>query len=416
MNKSTANKLLIGSLAFSLSFGLTSEYASAADTSFINRMSEQYVAFEKKHRDTYNSYLRDERHLYDTYRNQMTSVFQKLLQHARADLDEMTSILGNDIQQLKQSYNENSDAFRDYVRTTDKDRAGDPMDLYEDTMDPDNAGGPMDLFEDSLDPDSAGDAMDLYGDTLDPDSAGDAMDLYEDDVNPDSAGGIMDLIGDESSIDSAGSIMDRYEDGDITKDEAEKRMAGALAKAEADMSKRIGDTRKAVQKRKNGSLQAIRDAWLNVKNAIMQQREKTIAEVSEARKKLTGTGIEFKPLILEDWITVVVDGDYMIFEQPPVVISGSTLVPMRAIFEKLGAEVLWKASNKSVTAKKGGTSIWLQIDNGTAKIKNKDQALEAAPRMLNGSTMVPLRFVSEALGAKVRWDDKLKTITITSAS
>lgn len=416
MNRRTTNKLLIGSLAFSLSFGLTSHYASAADTSFINRMSEQYAAFEKKHRDTYNRYLREERHLYDTYRNQMTSVYNNLLQLARADLEEMTKILENDIRQLKQSYNENSDAFRDYVKTTDKDRASDPMDLYEDTMDPDNAGGPMDIFEDHLDPDSAGDAMDLYDDTLDPNSAGSAIDMYDDDVDPDSAGSIMDRFEDESSIDSAGSIMDRYEDGNITKDEAEKRMAEALSKAEADMNKRITDTKKAVQKRKNDSLRAIRDAWLNAKNSILHQREKTIAEVSAARKKLTGTGIEFKPLILEDWITVVVDGDYMIFEQPPLMINGSTLVPMRAIFEKLGAEVFWKAINKSVTAKKGGTSIWLQITNNVAKINNKDITLETAPRMFNGSTMVPLRFVSEALGAKVRWDDKLKTITITSAS
>jgi len=416
MNRITTNKLLIGSLAFSLSFGFTSQYASAADTSFIKRMSEQYTAFEKKHRDTYNRYLSDERHLYDTYRNQMTSVYNKLLLLARADLDEMTRTLEDDIRQLKQSYNENSDAFREYVKTTDKDRAGDPMDLYEDTMDPDNAGGPMDLFEDNLSPDSAGDAMDLYDDTLDPNSAGSAIDMYDDDVNPDSAGSIMDRFGDESSIDSAGSIMDRYEDGDITKEEAEKRMAEALSKAEADMNKRIADTRKAVQKRKNDSLRAIRDAWLNAKNSILQQREKTMAEVSAARKKLTGTGIEFKPLILEDWITVVVDGDYMIFEQPPLMINGSALVPMRAIFEKLGAEVLWKASNKSVTAKKGGTSIWLQLTNNVAKINNKDITLETAPRMFNGSTMVPLRFVSEALGAKVRWDDKLKTITITSAS
>lgn len=416
MKKTSATcKLLIGSLAFTLSFGGVPRLASAADTAFINQISGQYDAFEKKHQDLYGDYLHNERHLYDTYHGQMTAVYNELMRMAHADFDEMTSVLDNDIQQLKKSYKENSDAFRDYVRTTNKDRASGPMDLYEDTMDPDQAGGPMDLFEDSLNADSAGGATDLYDDTLSPDSAGSAMDLYDDEVNPDSAGSVMDRFDDESSIHSAGSIMDRYERGSLTKTEAEKGMSEALNQAEADMNKRISETRRNVQTRKNESLRDIRDAWLNVKHAILQQREKTIAEVSVARKKLTGTGIEFKPLVLNDWITVVVDGDYLIFEQPPVIVNGNTQVPMRAIFEKLGSEVLWNAGDKSVTANKGATSVWLQIDNSTAKIKNQEQTLEAAPRMVNGNTMVPLRFVSEALGASVQWDDSKKTITITSA-
>lgn len=413
---STTFKLLLGSLAITLSFGSVPRHASAADTAFINQMSDQYHAFEKKHRDIYKAYLQNERHLYDTYHGQMTSVYNELMRVAHADLDGMTSILENDIQQLKKSYKESSNAFRDYVRTTDKNRAGGPMDLYEDTMDPNDAGSPMDLFEDSLNPDSAGDAADLYDDTLNPDSAGSAMDLYDDEVNPDSAGSVMDRFDDESSIHSAGSIMDRYDDGDLPKAEAEKLMAEALVQAEADMNKRISDTQRSVQNRKNESLRDIRDAWLNVKHAILQQRERTVAEVSAARERLTGTGIDFKPLILDDWITVVVDGDYLIFEQPPVIVNGNTLVPMRAIFEKLGAEVLWNAGDQSVTANKGATSVWLQIDNSSAKIKGQDQTLEAAPRIVNGNTMVPLRFVSEALGANVHWDDNKKTITITPAS
>ncbi|PYI57385.1 stalk domain-containing protein [Paenibacillus flagellatus] len=409
-------KILVSSLAIALTIGTAARGASAADTAFINRMAEQYAAFEQKHREQYDGYLKNEKKMYDTYRNQMLSVYNELLRLARADLDEMTALLDNDIRQLKLSYKENSDAFRTYARMADKDRAGEPMDLYEDTMDPDNAGSPMDVFEDSLDPDSAGEAMDLYADEIDPDSAGSALDAYEDDVDPDSAGGIMDRFEDESSVDSAGSVMDRYEDGDITKNEAERRMAEALAKAEADMSKRIGDTRQAVQNRKNSSLQAIRDAWLNAKNAIVRQREKTIADLSAAREKLTGTGISFKPLVPDNWITVIVNGDYMIFEQPPVIVSGNTLVPMRAIFEKLGAEVSWDPDRQAVTAKKEGTTVWLQIDNSIAKVGNRDQSLEVSPRIMNGSTMVPLRFVGEALGADVKWDDSLKTVTIASAS
>lgn len=417
MNKRrpTAKKVWIASIAFALSFGAAIPCATAADADFIARMTGQYDAFEQKHRETYNRYLQEERKLYDTYHAQMTAVYDKLLRLAQEDLNNMTSVLENDIRKLKQSYDDNIDAFRAYERAADKDSAGEPMDLYEDAMDPNQAGSPMDLFEDSLNPDSAGEATDLYDDELDPNSAGSALDLYEDDVNPISAGGVMDVFEDVSSVHSAGSVMDRYEDGDLSLAEAEKLMAEALAKAEADMGKRIEETKKAVQARKNESLRDIRDAWLNAKNSILQQREKAIAEASSAREKLTGTGIQFEPLVPDDWITVVVDGDFMIFEQPPAVVSGNTLVPMRAIFEKLGATVVWKAADRSIAAKKGETSIWLQLDNANAKIGGSAAKLDAAPRTMNGSTMVPLRFVSEALGAKVDWDETLKTIAIASA-
>jgi len=408
-------KLLTGSIALALLWGGGAHPALAADTAFINQISEQYQTFEKKHRDLYDQYLQNERHLYDTYHSQMTAVYNELMRRSHADLDSMTSLLDNDIQQLKQSYKENSSEFRDYVRKADKNRAGSPMNLYKSIMDPNRAGSPMDQFEDSLDANSAGSATDQYDDTLDPNHAGSAMDTYDDEANQHSAGSVMDGFEKDSSIHSAGSIMDRYEKGKLTKSGAEQLMADALAKAEAGMNKRISETEHSVQAQKNESLRDIRDAWLNVKNSLLKQREQTIQEISEARKKLTGTGIDFEPLVLDDWITVIVDGDYLIFEQPPVIVDGSTLVPMRTIFEKLGAEVLWSSNDQSVTANRGVASVWLQINNSSARINNQSQTLELAPRMVNGNTMVPLRFVSEALGCNVQWDDSKKTITITSA-
>lgn len=413
-----ACKLLFSSLAIALFIGAIPQQASAAeaaDTAFIDDIRQQYSAFEKKHRDQYDAYLKNEKQLYEMYKGQMQAVYNELNKRAHADLNMLTSTLNQDIQQLKKKYNENSDAFRAYNRAVDKDRGGEPMDLYEDTMDPDTGASPMDLFEDSLDPDTGGSAMDLYEDTIDPNTGGSALDLYEDDVDPNTGGSIMDLIEDESSINSGGSVMDRYEDGGLSKDEASKLMAAAFTKAEEDMNNRINKTNDNVQTRKNDSLRDIRDAWLNAKHQILEQRKKTIAEVSAARKKLTGKGIQFKPLVLGNWITVVVDGDYLIFDQSPVSVKGSTLVPMRTIFEKLGAEVRWNAGDQSVTAVKGETSIWLQLNNRTAKVNGKDQALETVPKSINNSTMIPLRFVSEALGAKVKWDSSKQTIMITSA-
>ena len=81
------------------------------------------------------------------------------------------------------------------------------------------------------------------------------------------------------------------------------------------------------------------------------------------------------------------------------------------IFEALGAEVQWDGNTQTVTATKSGTEIRLVI--GGAAYKNGQEIQLTVPaKIIEGSTMVPLRFVSEALGCQVTWDEKTKTITI----
>jgi vacuolar-type H+-ATPase subunit E/Vma4 len=408
-------KLLLSSLALTLFLAATPQPVSAAEDAFINEIEKQYSDFEKKHKDIYDAYLKNERHLYNTYKQQMESVFNELEKLAFEDLELLTSTMDKDIQQLKKKYKSNNSALREYIRSSNKDLIGAPMYQYKYQMSAGYIGSPMDNFETHLDAGYIGRAMDQYDNTLSPGYIGSALDSYENAVNAGYIGGIMDGIDNQSSTGYVGSIMDSYDNGHSTKEEASKKMAAAFTEAEEDMNNKINETMESVQSQKNSSLQSIRDAWLNAKNSILKQREVAISEASDARKELTGTGIEFDPLVLNNWITVIIDGDYLIFEQPPVSSKGYTLVPMRAVFEKLGAEVLWNASDQSVTANKGATKIWLQLDNSTAKVNGQDQTLEVAPTKINNSTMVPLRFVSEALGAKVEWDSSKQTITITSA-
>ena len=111
-------------------------------------------------------------------------------------------------------------------------------------------------------------------------------------------------------------------------------------------------------------------------------------------------------------IKVTLNGDNLNLAQPPVIIDGRTLVPFRGIFEALGAEVSWDGETKTVTGAAGSTSIELIIDNTKAYVNGEEKILDVAPCIINDYTMVPVRFVSEAFGAKVQWDPQSRTVSI----
>lgn len=96
--------------------------------------------------------------------------------------------------------------------------------------------------------------------------------------------------------------------------------------------------------------------------------------------------------------------------------KGVTLVPLRAIFQALGADVNWDGSTQTVTANKGLTTVKLKIGSNSAEVNANKVVLQVPGKVIDGNTMVPLRFVSEALGSKVSWDGVTKTITINSDS
>src|SRR5579862_6398668 len=103
-------------------------------------------------------------------------------------------------------------------------------------------------------------------------------------------------------------------------------------------------------------------------------------------------------------ITVTVNGVPVQFKSlPPQMVDGHVLVPLRGVFEQMGAYVHWTAATQTVEAQRGNTTIELQIGNHTAHVNNHDETLDVAPEVMSDTTMVPLRFISEALGADVDW-------------
>lgn len=115
----------------------------------------------------------------------------------------------------------------------------------------------------------------------------------------------------------------------------------------------------------------------------------------------------------EKEITVIFDGEKLEFDSDPVIINGRTMVPMRKIFEKLGATVGWDGDARRVEAVfDDGTHILLYIDSPVAYKNGEAKVLETPPFLKDSRTFVPLRFVSEGSGAGVDWDGDTYTVTV----
>lgn len=119
------------------------------------------------------------------------------------------------------------------------------------------------------------------------------------------------------------------------------------------------------------------------------------------------------PHSLLDPPTVQFNGEHLSLDVDPQIDNGTTLVPLRGIIEALGADIEWDDTSKTVTVVKGDDTIELTIGQKTA-YKNGDAVdLNVACKLVNGRTMVPLRFISEAIGADVNWDGETRDISIT---
>lgn len=98
----------------------------------------------------------------------------------------------------------------------------------------------------------------------------------------------------------------------------------------------------------------------------------------------------------------------------PYIVDGTTLVPFRVISEGLGAEVDWNEKNNTVTVKDGDKVIVLQIGSMTATVNDEPYTLPAASELKDGTAMVPIRFISETFNANVGWEQETMRVTVTN--
>jgi hypothetical protein len=116
--------------------------------------------------------------------------------------------------------------------------------------------------------------------------------------------------------------------------------------------------------------------------------------------------------------TFTVDGNSQTLDSPPIIKNGRTLVPIRAIIEALGGNVGWDGTARKATVTLGSKSIALWIGKSTATVNGVSKPIDTVdtrvvPEIISGRTMLPLRFVTESLGATLGWDPNTQTITIT---
>jgi Copper amine oxidase N-terminal domain len=118
--------------------------------------------------------------------------------------------------------------------------------------------------------------------------------------------------------------------------------------------------------------------------------------------------------LAQSTVAVVVNGSPMQFVQPPIERAGRVFVPLRGIFEQLGATVVY--SNGTINATGNGRTVSLQIGSNQATVNGQPQTLDEAPFIQGASTLVPLRFIATSLGASVDWNNNTSTVTINGSN
>lgn len=119
-------------------------------------------------------------------------------------------------------------------------------------------------------------------------------------------------------------------------------------------------------------------------------------------------------------ITVTVDGNVLSTPIPAQIVNGRTMLPMRSIFEKLGADVSWAGADQLIFATKGNKFITLKIGVSKMSVQSTESAdnqvteLDAAPFIDSDYTLVPVRAIAESLDADVQWNEETRTVAIAT--
>ena len=120
-------------------------------------------------------------------------------------------------------------------------------------------------------------------------------------------------------------------------------------------------------------------------------------------------------LSVPDGITVILDGEIVVFDiAQPALVNNRTMVPMRKIFEALGATVTWDNTTQTAKAQKGDMTVEITIGNNIMYSNGNAIEIDSPALLMRSRTYVPVRFVSNAFGVKVEWDNVKKIVYLIS--
>ena len=113
-------------------------------------------------------------------------------------------------------------------------------------------------------------------------------------------------------------------------------------------------------------------------------------------------------------LTIEIDGQQLKTDVPPVILEGRTMVPLRAIFEALDTEVEYIAETRTIIGIKGERRIQLAVDSTQATVDGEEVALDVPATVMEGRTLVPVRFIAESTGQDVDWEARTRTVIINT--
>lgn len=158
-------------------------------------------------------------------------------------------------------------------------------------------------------------------------------------------------------------------------------------------------------------------------NVEWDQETKTVlihsSDIQSSNKLSSSNVAENDPmsnLVLDanDEIKISVNGTNVVMSEPPVIVKGKILVPIRSILAALGVTGSWNDPQKTLTVNNDVVNMRLVIGEETATVNEKIVQLEAPGAIINSSALIPVRFIAETMGAQVDWNQETKTIQIKS--
>lgn len=139
----------------------------------------------------------------------------------------------------------------------------------------------------------------------------------------------------------------------------------------------------------------------------------TNAVILTSSKSFTDIAID-KGYQLTPPVRVMLDGKEIKTSENAFLKNGRVFIPMRSIFQELGATVHWDAASSAITATQNNDTVQLKIGSKQAMINGRSTVLDATPTARRGVTFVPTRFASESLGIHVKWNDSKRTVFLTT--
>ena len=390
-------------------------YAASYDKSFIREIEDRYERLEAKYRGMYEEDKKKSTAAYDAFYEQIHREQRTLDKLLEEDLDYLTTLLDKDHKSLAEQYSGSSyrDALSAYKREINPNYSSGALWKYATGNNENYSSSTHWNFATQINENYSSALMWKYHNENNPNYSGSTMWDFSNEMNPNYSGSKMWELHNESNENYSGSTMSKYRLGNLSRAEAEEKINKILTDGEKDLQEIRDKAVASLEKTQKNTIQeltALRDTTVK---KVLRQRADSLEEIMALRKRHFGGALEIKPLYISfDAIKVMIDGELQTFEQPPVNKDGSVLVPMRAIFERLGAVISWNETERSVTATKGGTTIYLQIGSTQPTVNGTVKPLEVPAQLVNSSTMVPVRFISEALGSEVSWDQAAQTVYI----